>query len=88
LKDTGLFFCSKIISKHFNSALAEKFSKKFSKITPDWQFSVPTRKVGGIETSSNLENRISSIPVYIRLDGATMILARRPVFYSERSTEI
>lgn len=28
----------------------------------------------------NLENRISNIPVYIRLDGATMILARGPVF--------
>ena len=80
LKDTGSFFYSKIIPNHFNSALAEKIFKKFLKITPDWQFFVPTRKVGGIETWMNLENRIRSIPVYIRLDGATMILARRPVF--------
>ena len=31
LKDTGPFFYSKIISNHFNSALAEKFFKKILK---------------------------------------------------------
>ena len=30
-------------------------------------------------TGTNLENRISSIPVYIRLGEATNILARGPV---------
>lgn len=76
LKDTGPFFCSKIISKHFHSALAEIFFKKILKNHTRLAIFRPHQ----IETSMNLENRISNILVYIRLDGATMILARRPVF--------
>lgn len=76
------FFISKNKSRFQNLHSQINFSKIFKKISKPIVGTVdfrPHKQGRRAKALTNLENRISSIPVYIRLDGATMILARGPV---------
>lgn len=60
--------------------ISQKYLKKIQKTIVGTVGFRPHKQGRRAKALTNLENRTSSIPVYIRLDGATMILARGPVF--------
>ena len=64
---------------HSQKNFSKKF-KKFQKTIVGTASFCPHKQGRRAKAPTNLEIRISSIPVHIRLDGATKILARGPVF--------
>ena len=88
LKDTGPFFCSKIISKHFHSALAEIFFKKILKNHTRLAIFRPhqkSRRDWNLDEPWKQNKQHSSLYPF---GWSNDDLGAKTCFYSERSTEI